>query len=167
MLLLVNSTRDDASLAARLDASGATLVFFPRTFSKSDEYSIPDALPPGHLQSLINVRVVRTETLPDSCKLIARTSDSNTELTGGAQWTCRQWRERIDSPLQPQAQFEDGWGFHYRKARRHYINAVPEQASLISLIAKLSAEAELQTSNAPERIDQTGLQLWPHRSFAR
>jgi len=143
-LLLVNSTRDDASLAARLEASEATLVCFPRSFSKNDEYSIPDALPPGHLQSLINVRVVRTETLPDNCKLIAKATDTNKDGSLGAQWTCRKWREHIDSPLKPLAHFDDGWGFHYCNAKRHYINAIPEQASLVKLISQLSAEAGLQ-----------------------
>lgn len=147
LLFLVNSIRDDAAMATALKSVTATVVLFPRSGSKSDDYCIPDALPPGHLQELINVRVVRCETLPASENVLA----TSVEPSAGdfnslpQSWQCRQWRECINSPLVPAAHFDDGWGFHYREGQYHYINAIPDQISLVSLIEGFCRESDLNT----------------------
>ena len=53
------------------------------------------------------------------------------------------WRERVESPLEPLARFDDGWGFHYRDGRVHYVNAIPERDGLRALLAGVLGEAGL------------------------
>ena len=50
-------------LVEKLKASGAKIIIGPRTGSKTRDFAIPDSLPPGDLQSLIDVKVVRSESL--------------------------------------------------------------------------------------------------------
>ena len=144
-VLLPNATIDDAALATRLAAAseaGAHVVLFPRTGSKSAEFRIPDTLPPGAFRRLIDVRVVRAETLPPFERPLARR---------GAEWPANEalvtrthaWRERVESPLEPLARFDDGWGFHYRDGGVHYVNAVPEPDDLRALLAEILSEAGL------------------------
>ena len=80
-VLLPNASIDDDGLVARLVAArdaGATIVLFPRTGAKSAEFTIPETLPPGRFRRLIDVRVVRTETLPDFERPVARrNADAN------------------------------------------------------------------------------------------
>jgi len=139
VVLVPNAAIDDAPLVERLAAAregGASIVLFPRTGSKSREFRIPDTLPPGAFRHLIDMRVTRTESLPDAERPIATACDAATFVT-------RAWREHVDSPLEPLARFADGWGFHYQDGAVHYLNAVPERDSLRALLAGILDEAGL------------------------
>ena len=156
VLLLPVSTIDDETLVERLAAAreaGAHVVLFPRTGSKTDEFRIPDTLPPGHFRRLIDVRVTRVETLPPFERPVAApiaerspegAPDGRESVASGHRETVtHSWREHVESPLEPLARFEDGWGFHYRNGRAHYVNAVPERESLRALLADVLSEAGL------------------------
>lgn len=140
LIILCNSTEDDSAFAEKLKArqkdANATIVLFPGSGSRSYEYGSPSSLPPGAFQSLIALKVIRTESLPESERLAA-SNGSNT-------WQCMQWRERIDSLIEPIAHFQDGWGFHYANENVHYINAIPEQSDLIRIIGELLAQSSLK-----------------------
>ncbi|MFD0915014.1 beta-galactosidase [Pseudahrensia aquimaris] len=47
----------------RAKASGASLLFGPRSGSRTLDHQIPPNLPPGNLQNLLNVKVLRAESL--------------------------------------------------------------------------------------------------------
>lgn len=141
LILLCNNTIDDASLAHKLEQCAVSkispsIVLFPGAASRTSNYAIPDNLPPGHLQTLIDIRVVRSESLPPDH--ISLASD---EL--GQDCACSQWREQIVSTLEPRLYFADGWGFHYSCDRVHYINALPVKSDLIELIGDIAEEALL------------------------
>ena len=142
-VLVCTSTFDDPELAARLAAADALVVLFPRTGSRTPECSIPDALPPGAFASLIDVSVVRTETLPPALRLEARVAPGTGMSADGATGlplVLGHWRERIRSDLEPRARFADGWGFHYAHGRVHYLNALPADDSLEHLLGGLLDE---------------------------
>jgi len=135
VLLLPSATIDDADLVDRLRvyaAAGTTIVLFPRTGSKTAEFRIPEALPPGEFRRLIDVRVVRVETLPPTERPQAETV------------TTHAWRECIESTLEPMARFDDGWGFHYRDGATHYINAIPDRHGLLALLEPILIRAGLE-----------------------
>ncbi len=143
LILIANSTIDDATLSQKLEQCHAsktnpTIVLFPGSASRTCDYAIPDNLPPGHLQTLIDVRVVRSESLPPD--YIALASD---EL--GQDCACAQWREQLVSSIEPSMRFADGWGFHYSSNKVHYINALPVKNDLIGLIGDIAEEASLHT----------------------
>lgn len=142
LILVCNHTEDDEAFVKRLSQRNeglepATIVLFPGTGSRTSNYATPAALPPGHFQSLIDIRVVRSESLPPDHVMNAKDDASST-------WQCSQWREQIESALTPASAFEDGWGFHYQNGSIHYLNALPEFASLFKLTGQFAQEAGLQ-----------------------
>jgi len=156
VVLVSNATVSDPALATRLADSDAHLVLFPRVGSRTAEAAIPDELPPGALQRLIDVRVVRTESLPPSERLEAEGAVGNGP--GGTPMIVRSWRERLESSLEPRARFADGWGFHYTDGRTHYINAIPTDNSLERLLEQILSDAALTTRTLPVgvRLRQRG-----------
>lgn len=123
LIILGNYSVSDDTLASKLADTNAHIMLFPRTGSKTAECSIPDQLPPGAFQQLINLKVTRVETLPKS-----------ESMTTGKKAEVVDWRERIDADFPPEDQFVDGWGFHFRNKNIHYINACPNRTTLLSLI---------------------------------
>ncbi len=143
LVLLPNITIDDPVLAERLSHLDATIVLFPRSASRGVDMAIPDSLPPASLRKLIDVTVIRSETLPPEETLVAR---------GAVASTITAWRERIRSELTPAGRFEDGWGFHYTQGRVHYINAIPDRPSIRVLLKSLCAEAGVAVTPMPEGV---------------
>lgn len=160
LILVCNLTEDDGDFVRRLKSRQAqhpaTLVLFPGTGSRTRDYTIPDSLPPGNFQSLIDVQIVRSESLPPDTALIARGGDGASE---SQRFTCSFWREYVRSDIIPQARFSDGTGFHYVSEQVHYINAVPDRASLLSMVAQWANDCELTVCDlGPDlRTQQMGL----------
>ena len=144
LILVCTHSEDDADFAKRLSASRNSackcIVLFAASGSRTPDFSIPYALPPGALRALIDVTVVRSESLPPW-------SDMPAQTLNGATLTCNQLREKIDSPIAPRARFADGWGFHYCSDGVHYINALPDDAALLSLVKGFTNNANLATSD--------------------
>ena len=130
LIILANQCLSDTTLATKLAGTNGHIMMFPRTGSKTADCWIPDQLPPGAFQQLIDIKITRVETLPKS---ISMTTDQEA--------TVIDWRERVEAAFPAEDHFEDGWGFHYRRERVHYINACPDRKTLLSLI-----EARLQES---------------------
>ncbi len=134
LIILCTSTEDDAEFVNRLQSArqsnNTTVVIFPGTGSRTTEYQIPHNLAPGHFQQFLDTRVTRSESLPTNAIMSACDEE-------GATRRCAQWRERIASDTRPAMKFDDGWGFHYHHNGVHYINALPEQPDLITLLGEL------------------------------
>jgi len=145
LIVLCTSTEDDPALVDKLRAVAeneqTVVVLFPGTGSRTHQYAMPDNLAPGAFQDLIDVRVVRSESLPDHEKVIARSDAEDPPIS------CASWREKIESDLAPAAYFEDQWGFHFRQDNVHYINSAPELENLVALMEKLLAEASVKVGN--------------------
>ena len=159
LIIVCNHTEDDPAFAQRLqtrnDAADAPVtVLLAGTGSRTINYSIPDRLPPGALQSMIDIKVIRSESLPPSHALTAFAKDNPQDN----QCRCHQWREHIKSSIAPHMVFPDGWGFHYESGNVHYINAVPEHNDLLKLVGSFAAQAQLDhTDLGPDiRTQRTG-----------
>lgn len=114
-----------------------TIALFPGTGSRTADYSIPASLPPGTFQELIDIAVIRSETLPrQECQLAVdmHKKKCNTWL----------WREHVQSNIPARMGFSDGWGFHYAHHQVHYINAIPLPTDLIDLVGDLIRESGLR-----------------------
>ncbi len=134
LVVLCNSTISDQTVVNRLRESSAHIVMFPRTGSKTADCGIPQPLPPGAFQSLLNIKVTRVETLPPE---IDMTTDQNSRIID--------WRERVEADFPANERFPDGWGFHYSKGETHYINACPDKNTLISLLDTRLKAAGIKT----------------------
>ncbi len=119
-VVVTNSVSIDDALLQSLKSTNAQVLFGPRTGSKTCEHSIPDNLPPGNLQELLPLRIVRTESLPDFAEL-------TTDYQNLSAW---RWREKIETQLEPAGTFNDGWGFYYSHRNFHYLNACLKTQSL-------------------------------------
>lgn len=140
LILICTGTVDDAGLLDRLNAarsqSNPVIALFPGTGCRDSEFSIPGALPPGRFEELLPVKVVRSESLPDTHVMTAKGEQ-------GRMCNCTQWRERVVSDIVPQKQFDHGWGFHYERDRVHYLNSIPDRNGLVTLVGELLDEANL------------------------
>lgn len=88
----------DAEFVARLKASGAKVLFGPRSGSKTRDMHIPADLPPGPLAELLDFRVMRVESLPDF--------HDEPVLYGNASHPVTGWRELIGTSETVLATFE-------------------------------------------------------------
>ena len=110
---------------ASLAHLSAPVVFGPRTGSKTADFAIPPALPPGPLQTLLPLKVVRVESLRGQ--------------------PC-EWLEHVESDLD-----ETSPGI-FRRGPYYYVSRYPIDAEIEQLIAKVAAEAGLDCIVLPESL---------------
>ena len=89
-----------ADTIAALERSGATVLFGPRTGSRTPDGRIPDNLPPGPLQARLPIKVLRVESL--------RPGGGPTVRWGETEMPARLWREVLETSLTPLATFAEG-----------------------------------------------------------
>ncbi|KGQ23074.2 beta-galactosidase [Thermus filiformis] len=117
------------------------VLFGPRTGSKTEHFQIPPDLPPGPLQALLPLRVVRVESLPPSLEEVAEGPLGRFAL--GV------WREWVEGRAEPLLRFADGWGALFREGRRFYLAAWPSPDLLAALLPWLAREAGLKPLPLP------------------
>jgi beta-galactosidase len=130
--------------AARVAASGAHVVFGPRSGSKTRDLQIPAQLPPGPLASLLPMRVWRVESLRPNVKEPVKEvtgADAATEGHG------RHWRDLIEvageSVLDVRARFADGHPAYVRHGSAHYFASLFDERLTERLFARIAIEAGL------------------------
>ncbi|MEO0398768.1 MAG: beta-galactosidase [Pseudomonadota bacterium] len=131
---------DEAAVAAFKDTDGVVL-FGPRTGSKSVTCQIPASLPPGPLQTLLPIKVVQAESLPDAHIETGR-------FNGAAVSACR-WFDHVETPLMPIAKTDDGAGLLYPHQNYYYLASVPDPFFLGALVHHLCAVADIETVLTP------------------
>jgi beta-galactosidase len=141
LILLSTCTVGEPGLVEKLVAlkhkQQTTIALFPGTGSRTPDYSIPDTLPPGTFQELIDIAVIRSETLPrQECQLAVDIHKKKYNI-----WL---WREHVRSDIPARMGFSDGWGFHYEQDQVHYFNAIPLPTDLTDLIGELIRESGLR-----------------------
>jgi beta-galactosidase len=134
-----------AGLPARLQESGAHVVFGPRTGSKTVDLRIPDNLPPGPLAAQLPMRVWRVESLRPNVKE-AVTSGA---LPGHGSF----WRDLIEvqGATVVEATFADGHPAIVGHERLHYLASVFDSEFTIAYFSRVAELAGL----APQRLPDT------------
>jgi beta-galactosidase len=118
----------------------------PRTGSKTADFSIPVELPPGGLQALIPIKIVRVESLrPGS-------------FEPGDGFEVHRWLEHVETSLIPEERLSDGRGIVYLNGKLRYVAGWPGSTLLGRLIARMADEADLGTVHLPAdlRIRRAG-----------
>ncbi|WP_066545974.1 MULTISPECIES: beta-galactosidase [unclassified Sphingomonas] len=128
----------DAEVVGRMRASGATLVFGPRSGAKTRDVTIVTGLPPGELRELVPVRMLATETIRPDCP---------GELHfAGRSYASDRWRETIDpGNAEVVATYEDGAPALVRAGSAHYLATLTDAAFLTDFFASLCADAGIAT----------------------
>jgi beta-galactosidase len=140
----------DAATLAALEASGAVVLFGPRTGSRTQDGHIPPDLPPGPLQRLLAMKVIRVESLRPGAGPMVRVAESPLP---GRTLPGRLWREAIDTALPSRADFTDGGGPAWIvDGRFHYLATWPEAVLFDAVIAAAAAQAGVALIDLPEGV---------------
>ncbi|RIH89832.1 beta-galactosidase [Calidithermus roseus] len=150
-LVVVPSTpilREEALEALR--SAQAPVVLGPRTGSKTEFLGIPPNLPPGPLQALLPIKVVRVESLRPGV-------DFEVEWEGG-RYRSSVWREWIESELEPLGNFADGKGAIFQNNYLRYLAFWPSREFLSAYLGRLASSLGLHAQLLPDglRIRQRG-----------
>lgn len=131
------------ALRAFQEAEGIVL-FGPRSGSKTETFRISREPPPGPLQALLPLKVVRVESLPPGLWEVAEGPLGRFPLG--------LWREWVEAPLRPLLTFQDGKGALYREGQYLYLAAWPSPELAGRLLSALAAEAGLKVLSLPEGL---------------
>jgi beta-galactosidase len=131
-----------ASLAESLKRFNGQVLIGPRTGSKTETFQIPAELPPGPLQELIPIKVVRVESLPDFVSLPLRSIN----------YQCHSWLEHVRTDLKPFIQLADGHGIAYRSGKITYLTSWPEQSLLDKIVEDLLNAEGYKLSEIPPGV---------------
>ncbi len=101
----------------------------PRTGSKTESFFIPDTLPPGQLQALLPLKIVRVESLRDGVTM------------AGTEFSIRHWFEHVETDLTPEDCLSDGRGVTYKSGRFRYLAAWPDSNLLRLIVRRMAEEA--------------------------
>jgi beta-galactosidase len=130
----------DEGLADRLRASGAVLVFGPRTGSKTPDGQIPSTLPPGALASLLPLRVTRVESL--------RPGARHAGPAGGVS----RWIEHVETALPVRAADAGGQPLWFGTEGLHYVAGWPDRILMAAVLKAALADAVLQAIPLPDGV---------------
>ncbi len=134
----------DAALAAFRDHDGP-LVFGPRSGSKTRQFQIPDALPPGPLQELLPLRVTQVASLRPGLTVAV----AGAQISGRAE----RWREWLATELPALASFADGTPALVQAGRRYYLACWADESLLAALLERvLTRDAELPVVPLPPQV---------------
>lgn len=147
LIVLPSLPNPSAETVQRLEASGAVLLFGPRSGAKTEEFSIPEGLPPGDvLRALLPLRMLCVETLRPDCP--------EPLLWNGKTYPSLTWRETIEAcaGTTVEATYGDGAAAMVRHGQALYLATLSDRAFLTDLFEALCAEAGVETIRLPETL---------------
>ena len=143
-LVLVPSLPIVPVSAERAFAAATGIVAFgPRSGSKTRHFSIPEELPPGPLQRLLNTRVTEVSSLRPGVLV---------EISGAIRGHAERWREQVETRAETLATFADGAPALVAKDNYHYLACWPDVGALGMLMALLCRKAGLATIELPTEV---------------
>lgn len=125
---------------AQLENIDCPVLIGPRAGSKTEHFSIPADLPPGSLQKLLPLKIVRVESLRDGL------------VHAGDGVTIRHWLEHVETNLPAEERLADGRGICFRHKKMQYLAAWPDQALLRRLITRMSQDAKMAVTALPHGV---------------
>ena len=126
--------------AARLASFTGPVLLGPRTGSKTADFSIPPELPPGELQSLLGIRVVRVESLRPGL-----------EATGEG-FSVQRWLEHVEGDAATEERLDDERAVLFRSGARRYLAAWPDARLARQVFLRMAREAGLPVEDLPEGL---------------
>ena len=128
---------------AAFKATKATVLYGPRTGSKTRNFAIPGNLPPGPLRDLTGARVIQVSSLrPELTETVA----------GQVGGLAIKWRETVETTAKVLARFANGDAALTAKGSHHYLACWPDGKLLRETIAMLVGSASLKTLELPDGV---------------
>jgi beta-galactosidase len=131
-------------LALALANSGAAVLLGPRSGSKTQDFQIPYDLPPGAFRSLIDMRVLRVESLRPGVTI----------AIDGADGFLEGWREflSLGEGVEGLLRSTDGEVVLAREARNYYLAGRPDESLLDAILRRVLASTNLIALDLPRDI---------------
>ena len=117
------------------------LLIGPRSGAKTGNFTIPQTLPPGLPQNLLDATVTRVDTTDPVHAIPVR--------GGGA---VRHWRERLETRAAVVMADEEDFPVLVAQGKLHYLAASGDRALMQRIVDHLIAEADLPTLNLPAGV---------------
>ena len=118
---------------AAIIQTDATIIFGPRSGSKTSSLQLPDDLAPGPLQKVMPLRVTHSESFPPFHREHA--------VFGGAKVTGGIWLDHVETDLAALATTPSGAGLLYRQNRFWFFTTAPDDEFLSGVIGSILNEA--------------------------
>ncbi len=120
------------------------VLIAPRAGSKTADFHIPQELPPGRLQELIPIAILRVESLPDFAPMVVNWNS--------APYECHSWLEHVRTNLPPFIRLQNGQGVAYRHGKISYLGILPDQTLLNGIVEELVRAENLKVEVLPRDI---------------
>ena len=120
-----------------LAAFPGQIVIGPRSGSRTTEFAIPEAMPPGRLQEIFAGKVVRVESLRPGVQHC------------GDGWTAGCWLEHLETAAESELVADDGVVAGWRSGRVRYLAAWPEQDLADEVFGRAARDAGLAVHAMP------------------
>jgi beta-galactosidase len=156
------------ALVHQLAGFAGPIVIGPRTGSKTGDFAIPDGLPPGNLQALMPLKVVRVESLRDGVEM------------QGDGFAVARWFEHAEGDAAIEEALNDGRGIVFKHGAVRYFAGWPDHRLRRRVFERAAREAGISTvmlsegvrlrsagtarfafNYSAEPVDLTGLRLGP------
>ena len=135
---------DKPPLTDTLKKYTGVILIMPRSASKTADMWIPDTLPIGSLQQLIDITVQRVESLPPYHNETIRWKQTTYKIQG--------WREHIITTASPIAIFNTPYRYGYPALVEHknilYCACLPDENLMTDIIKHICKLAHIQTTPA-------------------
>jgi len=131
---------NDSLRAAIADFEGHLLIG-PRSGSKTQDFAIPAGLAPDLPSNLLDVKVMRVDSLDPSVEV---------EVKGSG--AVHHWRERIETRADVVIEDADGWPVLVSQGRLFYLGASGNKALIQRVADYLIAEVDLPTIALPAGV---------------
>ena len=129
---------------ASLEQFRGQVLAAPRTGSKTANFQFPPELPPGALQNLIPLTVVRVESLPENAPVSV--------TWNSAHYQCGGWLEHVRSQIEPFIRADNGHGIAYRHGKINYLATLPGQSLLNAIVEELAGLEGLPVEVLPDDV---------------
>jgi beta-galactosidase len=134
------------SFVDALQASGAEIAIGPRTGSKTENFTIPDALPPGAFKKLIDIKVRRVESIRPGIEIPRAGSNAGHHFA--------KWREFIvaGASVSKDILSDDGEAMLLSQGKTSYLAGWPDPDFALEIVTRLLAKAGLASKLLHEDI---------------
>ena len=126
-----------AGFVRRLAAFAGQVVIGPRSGSRTDEFAIPDGLPPGPLRAVFPGTVTRVESLRPGLS------------HAGDGWSAAHWLEELEGDATPELITTDGKVASWRHGAVRYVSAWPEPDLARTVLRRTLEDAGLPCHDLP------------------
>jgi beta-galactosidase len=129
------------ALTEALSRADGHIVIGPRSGSKTRDFHIPAGLPPDLPSQLLDVKVVRVDSLPDYAPV---------PIKGGGY--VFKWRDKIETSAEVLVEAEDGWPVLVGRERYFYLAALLDEDAHAKITKTLAERAGLETIALPSGV---------------